>query len=404
MTTNPLKSEYGRAGGPQLATLASLAETWVVGSIDGIGSRASFDPGAMQVLVFSQKIWARDDADTTSADDGVSVIVCSGKRFKASGAPTGPSAAIWPVATFQATPPTTAAAGDTYGIAASPSGVWAGHGNNIAVCLVGGTGASIIWGYVTPVAGMISFHRGLGIFRTYNTSATWVDGLPASYGSKTIAPEALSVGRYSVASYGNTPPGSPVDGNYYLIGTTPTGAWAGYAGAIAKRVSASWSFLTSFVGGEKAYDISTGTEYTYRSGAWTTAGSAHVVAWPARITRTSAVAAAGSAATDFITAPTGTKATILPETSGQTNYALSSATNRLIVRLSIDCSTGGTVALLIDGELTPATGHWKNIGTGSSFIEFEVAAGDTSTHLYTIAGYALAVARCELQFVEVTAA
>jgi hypothetical protein len=41
----------------------------------------------------------------------------------------------------------------------------------------------------------------------------------------------------------STPPGSPTNGDRYLVGASPTGAWAGQAGKIAIYYSG-WSFLT----------------------------------------------------------------------------------------------------------------------------------------------------------------
>lgn len=41
----------------------------------------------------------------------------------------------------------------------------------------------------------------------------------------------------------NAPPGSPADGDVYIIGDTPTGAWSGKANKIAMRVGTGWLFL-----------------------------------------------------------------------------------------------------------------------------------------------------------------
>ncbi len=41
-----------------------------------------------------------------------------------------------------------------------------------------------------------------------------------------------------------TPPGSPADGDAYIVAASPTGAWAGQAGKIAFRVSTAWDFIT----------------------------------------------------------------------------------------------------------------------------------------------------------------
>lgn len=52
----------------------------------------------------------------------------------------------------------------------------------------------------------------------------------------------------AVASIANAPPGSPVDGERHIVGTSPTGAWAGHAGAIAYWVAGTfneWRFLSA---------------------------------------------------------------------------------------------------------------------------------------------------------------
>jgi hypothetical protein len=41
----------------------------------------------------------------------------------------------------------------------------------------------------------------------------------------------------------NTPPGGPTEGDSYVIGTSPTGAWAGRANAIALFIQTEWRFL-----------------------------------------------------------------------------------------------------------------------------------------------------------------
>lgn len=41
----------------------------------------------------------------------------------------------------------------------------------------------------------------------------------------------------------NTPPGSPVEGDCYICGTSPTGAWAGRANCITGYFNGAWMFL-----------------------------------------------------------------------------------------------------------------------------------------------------------------
>jgi hypothetical protein len=45
-----------------------------------------------------------------------------------------------------------------------------------------------------------------------------------------------------------TPPGSPADGDCYLVAASPTGAWTGNAGNIAYRLNTAWRFYAPFEG------------------------------------------------------------------------------------------------------------------------------------------------------------
>jgi len=41
-----------------------------------------------------------------------------------------------------------------------------------------------------------------------------------------------------------TPPGGPAEGDRYVLGATPTGAWVGEGGKLAAYVDATWRFFT----------------------------------------------------------------------------------------------------------------------------------------------------------------
>jgi hypothetical protein len=55
----------------------------------------------------------------------------------------------------------------------------------------------------------------------------------------------------------NSPPVSPVDGTCWLVGSAPTGDWAGQAGTIAARQAGSWLFAEP-VEGMTAHDHAAG--------------------------------------------------------------------------------------------------------------------------------------------------
>lgn len=65
----------------------------------------------------------------------------------------------------------------------------------------------------------------------------------------------------------DTPPGSPTLGDCYIIGTSPTGAWAGKAGYIAQAIEGGWYFVAPFKQ-LKVWVESLDLEYYYDGFAW----------------------------------------------------------------------------------------------------------------------------------------
>jgi len=66
----------------------------------------------------------------------------------------------------------------------------------------------------------------------------------------------------------NDPPGSPTEGDRYLLDTAPTGAWAGNAGKIATYNGTSWDYATP-AEGWYVYDIDSNARMFYNGSAWT---------------------------------------------------------------------------------------------------------------------------------------
>ena len=71
----------------------------------------------------------------------------------------------------------------------------------------------------------------------------------------------------SVISTTNTPPGSPVDGDRYICGTSPTGAWAGHANDVALYIGTGWVFSEP-EDGWLAFDQAVGGFVYFDLGAW----------------------------------------------------------------------------------------------------------------------------------------
>lgn len=65
----------------------------------------------------------------------------------------------------------------------------------------------------------------------------------------------------------NTPPASPADGQCFIVGAAPTGAWAGHAGAIAGYAPGGWRFVGP-VAGMQALDKASGQTASHDGTAW----------------------------------------------------------------------------------------------------------------------------------------
>lgn len=63
----------------------------------------------------------------------------------------------------------------------------------------------------------------------------------------------------------NTPPGSPVDGDVYVLGAAPTGAWSGHGSNIAVFYNASWRYMPAR-SGLLAYAVNDDSFYRYKTG------------------------------------------------------------------------------------------------------------------------------------------
>lgn len=75
--------------------------------------------------------------------------------------------------------------------------------------------------------------------------------------------EALLCGELK-SSVVATPPGSPAEGDLYLVAGSPTGAWTGQAGKLALRLESSWQFRT-VKGGMQFFDVAAKEMVAYSS-------------------------------------------------------------------------------------------------------------------------------------------
>lgn len=69
----------------------------------------------------------------------------------------------------------------------------------------------------------------------------------------------------AIEGVGSSPPATPVEGECWLVGTTPTGAWAGHAGELAAYQLGDWIFATPREG-MRILDKEAGQDICFRGG------------------------------------------------------------------------------------------------------------------------------------------
>lgn len=65
----------------------------------------------------------------------------------------------------------------------------------------------------------------------------------------------------------NDPPATPQEGESWIVGASPTGAWAGQAGAVGTWTSGGWRFITP-LNGMAMWVEDQGVPARYSAGAW----------------------------------------------------------------------------------------------------------------------------------------
>ena len=76
------------------------------------------------------------------------------------------------------------------------------------------------------------------------------------------------LGHAAVEDHGiNTPPSTPSAGQCWIVGTSPTGAWAGHANALAGWTGGGWRFVTPRAG-MVVWDIGAGYSLHHDGSGW----------------------------------------------------------------------------------------------------------------------------------------
>lgn len=205
-----------------------------------------------------------DPTDLTSAHDGVAVLVSAdSRRYKlANDAPRG-----FVVEGIAATPPVSPALGDLWIVDTAPTGAWVANADDIAVYTANG------WRFIAAenLIGALVLSREDDT--TYQlTDAGWRPGLgTASNSDGSLRARHFGGGlipRFAVENQTtNTPPASPADGVSYIVGPSPTGAWAGQQTRIAVREDGAWRFYVQATGW-RVYDKALAADVQWTGTAW----------------------------------------------------------------------------------------------------------------------------------------
>lgn len=248
-------------------------------------------------LVWAGHIFYFDPNDLTSAHDGISTLVTQdGYRYKVDDVAGEPASVKSRSITA---PPASPSFGDAYLVPTGASGAWALHPRNIAVWTARG------WVYVPPRVGQLVFVEDEGGFYHYGTSGAWVAGIGGSaLGPSTVRASSLIGGRTHwvvVNQTTNAPPGSPANGVAYIVGPSPTGAWAGQTGRIAVYEINAWAFYVPALGWT-AFDQSNKTEFYYDA-AWVPKSQAYGSVVTVSNTAGSSISSVGGSGYVFTTSP-----------------------------------------------------------------------------------------------------
>lgn len=251
------------------------------------------------ILLWKSGIFWYDSADTTSAHDGVTVLVSNdGKRYKLAATLNRVSAL-----SVNTAPPGSPAIGDSYLVDTAGTGAFLGHDDDIAHYTAQG------WQFEAPQIGLLLYVEDEDAYYHYSEAGVWVAGFGASaIAANSVVPSSVLGGfnRWIVENQTtNAPPGSPTDGVAYIVGGSPTGAWAGHAKDLAIALNSAWIIVDPGDGYE-AYDKSAGINYVWSSAstAWVGKGGAYLDILAKQISQTSNLMAEGTSSGGYAASET----------------------------------------------------------------------------------------------------
>jgi hypothetical protein len=156
------------------------------------------------------------------------------------------------------------------------------------------------------------------------------------------------------------PPGSPAEGDQYIVASSPTGAWSGHATHLTTFLGAAWIFITPQEGWH-AYDQNTNEEIIFSGTAW--------VAF-----------FGGGGGGDVLSVSAGNGSLTITPTTGSVSAIMNMAnSNTFTVPQSIDLSANGLTNLLLKRHSADITGKFVDFQTAAGASLLNVSHGGTLT-------------------------
>ena len=346
-----------------------------------------FIPGHYTVIAYSGQLFSRDDTDATTPHDGVTCLVAQGGvRFKADGL-RGPVIRSFRVLDFTASPPVSPAAGDSYVVSSGGTGAWATHDGQIAHATARG------WSFVVP-ATFDQVHNEADATIYHRSGGAWVQGLPAmtiADGTITVAKLRHGLGYAVESTTTNDPPASPAVGVAYVVGPSPTGAWAGHAMKVAEWDGAAWIIMSAEIGW-RVYDKSTSGDVTYSASGWVSAASGYSQVVVGAL-NTGTVATNGTYNYSTSTAPTTSNTNSVASISLKAKKAGATFEIEFMCGNRVAANGPQSIAVFLDGGATAI--DWTRVNGTSETASAEMAGfketliltlPDTSLHTVSIRG------------------
>lgn len=288
--------------------------------------------------------------------------------------------------------PVTPASGDRYLIPVAATGTdWAGKDGKVGIY------KGSRWFFAAIPVGRLLYVEDETAFYHRNVLGVWTAGV----GSVAIGANSLNITNMLGAKASfvvkvenqttNAPPASPVAPTAYIIGPSPTGAWAGLAGKLAICLTAGSFTIITPVTGDEVYDKARGANFRFNGTAWISSAGAWLDFVDGGFTQgTGSVTTGGSGFYAYSTSTAPTTTSLYVRDDAGVTFAARYVGQKLRIKwhgqiTSISVNTTHVMGLFIDSNSTAIawfTNPLNGNGRWTGSVEHIVTAADIASHTY----------------------